>query len=377
MLSVAVLGSFSLAAQTDAERMAKDIEIAENILLKLTQQQLQNDNWYGDVEGKYIEGYGVVFTVHTSLEVYALGFGKDEIQIRSGNRRSFTVKNGSRGFAVLGDDDVQEEQLDREEVIHNTAIQFLTNYAFLLHHLQPSDKILLNFVDDWEEAAVINPFPNNRRSKQRTATLTAEVEYKEVQALKSRKIDEEAFLEQVRFSEAADEDKNDPDIEMLITILNRLYDEDLSETFVIYNAGHYTSIVGLGVIVELEVDHAIERNGSDARDAWIFNYSNNGNDCQCPDDDKQRSLKDSLFSVHYQPFMQSFKENIIEYGQTVQSLNEDEMLMFRLHFDNGSDEGKMVDVSISQAVLNDYAAQKMSLKNAVSKVKVVEKKQGR
>lgn len=382
-LVIALFFSVGLFAQSDAERMAKDIEIAENILIKLTQQQLQNDNWYGDVEGKYIEGYGVVFTVHTSLEVYAFGLGKDEIQIRGGNGRGFAVKNGTRnrGFAVLGDDDVAEEQLDREEIIQNTATQFLTNYAFLLHQLEPSDKVLLNFVDDWEEAAIINPFPGNRKSKQRTATLTAEVEYQHVKAFKSRQIDEAAFLEKVRFSEADDEHKEDSDIEMLITILNRLYDEDMSETFVIYDAGHYTTITGLGVIVELEVNHAEEDDNyntrSSARDSWNFNYGSNNNDCRCPDDDKKRSRADSLFSVNFKPFLQSFKENLVEYGQTVQSLNENEILIFRLHFDDGSDDGKLVDVSVSQEVLNEYAAQSINFKSAVAKVKVVEKKAGR
>ncbi|MEM9850188.1 MAG: hypothetical protein AAF847_20015, partial [Bacteroidota bacterium] len=177
IIAFSLLLSASLLAQdVDTEKMSRDIEIAEDILIKLTQQQMSTDAWQDDVEGKYIEDYGIVFTVRTMVESYAIGLGKGQFYIRDGR---VNIKGG-RGLAFLEGEDVKEEQLDRMEIINNTAINFLSNYAFLIRQLEADDKILLNFVDDWEEAAVINPFPGNRTSQRRTATLTAETSYKDI-----------------------------------------------------------------------------------------------------------------------------------------------------------------------------------------------------
>ncbi|MEM1328786.1 MAG: hypothetical protein AAGI23_22710 [Bacteroidota bacterium] len=373
-LAIALLFSMSLFAQIDADRMAKDIEIAENILMKLTQQELQDDAWHDDVEGKYIDGYGIVFTIRTMTEAYAFGFGREQIYIRGAK---VGIKGGRRigGVAVLEGDDVEDEQFDRQDIIQRTAERFLTDYAFLIRQLQPDERILLNFVDDWEEAAVINPFPGNRRSQRRTATLTAEVEYKYVQDLKMRKLTDEEFLDKVKFSEDAKEEARDPDVEMLITILNRLYDEDLSETFVINDAGEYNTIRGLGTIVDLRVHSAGDKSSRwEIRTDWgSFDMNEENEDCNCPDDKEARKEREKEFSEKFEPFIDSFKENVIEYGQTVESLEAGEVLMFHLRF--SSFDNKVIDVTVPQDALINYANGSIKLDKAMDEIKVKEGKQ--
>ena len=372
------------AQDIDSEKMSRDIEIAENILIKLTQQQMNTDAWQDDVEGKYIEGYGIVFTVRTMVESYAIGLGKGQFYVRDGR---VSIKGG-RGLTFMEKDDVKEEQIDRMDIINNTAINFLSDYAFLIRQLQTDDKILLNFVDDWEEAAVINPFPGNRTSQRRTATLTAEVKYKDINSLRTRKISKDAFIERILFSEDSKEEANDPDIELLITIINRVYDEDLTETFVINDSGRYSNIRGLGAIVDLDVDYPHDDDGIiiwTGNDRLINRYRYESRreaqeeleeehkeeeDCNCPDKDKNKEA----FSKLYDPFISSFKENLVEYGQTIKSLEEDEMLMFRLHF-NDFDVDYVVDVSVEQFILEQYATGEISLEKAVGKVKVKKNEQ--
>ncbi|MEM9888445.1 MAG: hypothetical protein AAF849_21300, partial [Bacteroidota bacterium] len=251
--------------------------------------------------------------------------------------------------------------------------------------------ILLNFVDDWEEAAVINPFPGNRTSQRRTATLTAETSYKDIKDFRSRKISEEEFLTRIRFSKDSKEEANDPDIELLISIINRLYDEDLSETFVIDDVGRYTNIRGLGAIIDLDVERVTEEDdfiiwSDNGRTRSWRKYKTKGGevelsevkvpkismdkDCDCPDkEEEEEEANKEAFNKLYEPFMDSFKENLVEYGQTVQSLEEDEMLMFRLHF-NDFDIDYVVDVSVAQSVLEQYATESITLEKAIGKVKV-------
>lgn len=134
ILGFLVVGNLSFAQSYDADKMARDIEIAEDVLIKLIQQQLNTETWRDDVEGKYVDDYGVVFTIRTLAESYAVGFGKDQIYIRNGR---FGIKGG---LALLDKDEVADEQFDRMEVIRTTAIDFLTDYAFLIRQLQADDK---------------------------------------------------------------------------------------------------------------------------------------------------------------------------------------------------------------------------------------------
>ncbi|MEL6941071.1 MAG: hypothetical protein AAFO82_00245 [Bacteroidota bacterium] len=374
ILGFLVVGNLSFAQSYDADKMARDIEIAEDVLIKLIQQQLNTETWRDDVEGKYVDDYGVVFTIRTLAESYAVGFGKDQIYIRNGR---FGIKGG---LALLDKDEVADEQFDRMEVIRTTAIDFLTDYAFLIRQLQADDKILLNFVDDWDESVIINPFPDRSPSQKRTATLTAEIQRSDINDFRSRDISEEDFIDRIRFSENETEEVKDPDIELLISIFNRLYDEDLTETFIIDGSGRYTSIQGLGTIIDLEVYYPREEEIESGIIIWndgysqkrrVYRSSREGQDRET-DEEEEEKVQKATYSEHYDTFIEGFKENVIEYGQTVKSLSEEEMLMFRLHFDAFND-AYLVDVNVPQAVLQDYAAGEITLEKAVESVKVTKK----
>ncbi|MEN0049289.1 MAG: hypothetical protein AAF806_19675 [Bacteroidota bacterium] len=363
------------AQDHDTEKMTRDIEVAEDVLIKLIQQQLNTETWQDDVEGKYLENYGVVFTIRTLAESYAIGVGKDQIYIRNGR---FGIKGG---LSLLDKDEVKDEQFDRVEIIRTAAINFLTDYAFLIRQLESNEKILLNFVDDWDESVIINPFPDRSPSQKRTATLTAEVQRKDINDFRRRDISEDEFIDRIRFSENEEEQIEDPDIELLISILNRLYDEDLTETFVIDGSGKYTSIQGLGTIIDLDVYYPREEEVESGIIIWNDSYSNKrrvyrssreGQNRERGEEEEEEAQK-ATFSDAYDEFIKGFKENMIEYGQTVKSLKDEEMLMFRLHFDSFND-AYLVDVSVSQSVLQAYDEGKISLAKAVDEVKVAKKK---
>ncbi|MEM8528710.1 MAG: hypothetical protein AAGG68_29010 [Bacteroidota bacterium] len=378
LLTIGFLISFNTFAQNyDAEKMRRDIEVAEDVLIKLTEQQLNAETWQDDVEGKYVEGYGIVFTIRTMTESYALGIGKDQIYVRNGR---FGVKGG---LALLDKDEVEDEQFDRVEIIRTTAINFLTDYAFLIRQLQPSDKILLNFVDDWDEPVIINPFPDRSPSQKRTATLTAEIQRKYINEFRRRTLSEEEFIDRIRFSEEEKEEVSDPDIELLISIFNRLYDEDLTETFIINDRGRYDKIQGLGTIIDLNIYSPLEaeeiesgiivwKDGNSNR-RRVYRSNKEEQDRETDEKEEEETQRAS-YSKNYDAFIEGFKENVIEYGQTVKSLESNEMLMFRLHFNTFNDD-YLVDVSVSQSILQDYAEGKIPLDKAMESVKVAKKEE--
>lgn len=365
----------AFAQDHDAEKMTRDIEIAEDVLIKLIQQQLNTETWQDDVEGKYLDNYGVVFTIRTLAESYAIGVGKDQIYIRNGR---FGIKGG---LSLLDKDEVEDEQFDRMEIIRTSAINFLTDYAFLIRQLEPNEKILLNFVDDWDESVVINPFPDRSPSQKRTATLTAEIQRKDINDFRRRDISEEEFIDRISFSENEEEQVEDPDIELLISILNRLYGEDLTETFVIDGSGKYTSIQGLGTIIDLDVYYPREEEVESGIIIWNDRYSDKRRVYRTSRegerrerDEEEEKTQKATFSNTYDKFMEGFKENMIEYGQTVKSLKDEEMLMFRLHFD-GFNDAYLVDVSVPQSILQAYDEGKISLEKAIEAVEVAKKEE--
>src|SRR5688572_12462063 len=69
MGGVIVLGAQLVQAQSvDESRMNRDIEIAENILSTLIKQELDKRNFFPvEIRGSYRAGYGVTFTIPTSM----------------------------------------------------------------------------------------------------------------------------------------------------------------------------------------------------------------------------------------------------------------------------------------------------------------------
>jgi len=66
------------------------------------------------------------------------------------------------------------------------------------------------------------------------------------------------------------------------------------------------------------------------------------------------------------------KENIIQYGRTINSLGKDEMLILKITLTkcDGCSIPKKVQFTVKQSVLSDFNSGKSSLKESVSKVKI-------
>ena len=74
----------------------------------------------------------------------------------------------------------------------------------------------------------------------------------------------------------------------------------------------------------------------------------------------------------YPLFVSSMKDNIIQYGRTIKSLDADELLILKIVLTkcDGCSMPKKIQFSVKQSVLADFNSGKISLKDAIAKVKL-------
>lgn len=360
VLTALLLGIASMMSAQDINQaiMKKDIEVAEDVLSTLASQYFETDSWGQGVEGNYIEGYGLVFTIRSQEEAFILGWKSDNVRIIT---RNFTRK----GVQVIEDDELADVQMEREDQMKSIAFAFLKNYGFLIRQLQPNEKIMLNFVDNFKEKAVINPFPEDRPAQRNSSVLTAEVAQKEIKTYRAKKLSEEEFEARILFGTEESNAELEPDLELLVSMFSRLYQDDLTETFAIRSEGRYTRIKGLGAILEFDLYGTYNEN------SFSIEFDDFGD---CESCEKQKKAFEQEFKTKHEVFLEDFKENIIEYGRTVSSLAADERLIFKLHFDNHQFGGTDTELSITRSVIQAYDEQKLSLADAMEEIKTTTSK---
>ena len=338
----------------DAAKMNSDMQIAEAMLESIAKEQFEGGDWEETVEGAYIEDYGVIFTIRTSAEATILGLGNNNIKITSPRIR---MKGLPAGITITEEDNnLFADKFD--ENVKSIAVTFLKDYAQLIKQLEVQEKILLTFVDDFEENYAFAWIDGSSAVKARRSTFTAEVLKKDIEDYKSLKIKEEEFINRIKITKRGDEKVSNPDVERLITIFERLYHEDNSKlTLMLSDMNQYTYVEGLGVVVNFNLHDTEEYNEFDQENQMTRQQIEEAEKAQ------QEALK-----KRFDAFIKTFKENAIEYGRTVKSLKSDEMLIFKLQVYGLA--SNQAEVSVKKSVLDDYDQRNISLAQALEKVRI-------
>jgi hypothetical protein len=151
-----------------------------------------------------------------------------------------------------------------------------------------------------------------------------------------------------------------PDLELLSTIFNRLYKSDLSSTYFMSSTPYYERIKDFGATFYLQV------------------YSSNGagdkkwNMPTVHMEDLDQAARDKKVIELYPKFEKDLKENIVEYGRTLNSLKDDEMLIFDVTLTKCTGCGipSSIELSVKASALKDYGSGKVSKDATVAKINV-------
>jgi len=397
----AVLGSLMATGQTkiDEQRMQQDIEVAENILSTLVRQQFNKRNFFPmEVSGSYMAGYGVTFRMprggafnmflYKSMDepntvinaptpdgfstTYSYSFSNTErdedekAREKDGRAREKTMDKAERevirqqqqirtpkGRKIISD----SSMATANQRFLDVAKSFLADYGDVLSQLRPEERIVVtNRGEEFGQDFNFRwPGAESRRS-----LISVEAKRDDIAQLKQGKITRDQFMSRLKIVNTEASEKLDPDLEVLSSMFSRLYREDLSKTYYSQGEVTYERLKDFGVIYYMRVYSSIQ--GDDER--WAMPTIAMSN---VPTPERDKKVKEL-----YPKFESELKENLIEYGRTLRSLNDNEQLVFNVKLTKCTGCGipTSIELSVNSLVLKDYSSGKATKEASISKVNV-------
>ncbi|GAB4229617.1 MAG: hypothetical protein Tsb0034_01270 [Ekhidna sp.] len=367
-------GAQVMAQSYDEERMERDLKVAENILSTLSNDE--SVRWIRDnVESNYIPGYGVIFTMPMQSVIYSIGAG------------NVSFSTGSGQVIVIDDEDDDEDgevdvrtdviidekvrargrgksRIDIEELAQESELQmikqistFLIDYADLIGQLKPTDRIVVQVKDRRDMAF----YKGLNRSKG-SPNLSGQVVKEDLIAYRQGKISRDEAMKRIEFN-TGDEKPVAKDIELFASIFGRLFEPDISTTY--YASSRH---INFSVLENLGVTFSM-RFYSSTSDSGLHTIRTTG-ESGLTQEERNKKVE-SL----YPEFEKTFKENLIDYGRTIRSLEPNEMILFKVRLTEckGCNMPEEIEVSVKGKTLADYDTGKIDRRQALSQV-VVKKK---
>jgi hypothetical protein len=364
----------ALAQEGDEERMKRDIEVAENVLGTLIKQQFNNQRTFFplEVRGSYQAGYGVTFTLpadFTTPIVFTLSDGNDNVYINEGN----SPNGAGYRYEYYEDDDAnnantirlrdrnrEKKRMDMDSIkdayngkVLDAAKTFIVDYADMITQLRPNEKIIITNQGNQPRAYIGVIFNAPKRTH-----LSVEAVKSDVNLYRQGKLSRDQMMSKIKVVNTEAVDKAEPDLELLASMFNRLYSADLSKTFFTENNIYYERLKDFGVIYYMQVF------SSNEIDYGRFRMPTVGlNDVDL--ETRNKKIKEL-----YPKFEQSLKVDILEYGRTVKSLKDTEVLVFQVRVTKCPQCGipSTLEYTVKGDVLRDFNAAKISRDAALGKV---------
>lgn len=351
------LPSYESMAQVDEERMRRDIEVAENVLATLIKQQISDERTlFGlNISGSYQPGFGVSFRLppdHTMpFVVFTPNDARRATVVSDGQGYRYSFKTNGEDESAPTDRSIKlkektEITADSVRSVFNqqmikAAQDFILDYGeMLLSQLTPDEKIVVTNQSDRPQFY----FSAGKRTR-----ISVEGTRRDITALRQGKISRGQALERLKIVNTEALDVREPDMEMLSSIFSRLYRPDLSKTYFLQGNVYYERLKDFGTIFYMQMVSSTE---TDLGRHAIPTLGLQNLDQQ---------TRDQKVSELYPVFEQDVKENILEYGRTVKSLDDEESLIFNISLTKcrGCGIPATLEVSIKSSVLKDYAAGKI------------------
>jgi hypothetical protein len=416
MCGVMVLSAVAASAQSDSDsRMNRDVAVAENVLSTLIKQEFSKRNFFPiEVNGNYRVGYGVTFTVPTDMLIPMVWGGENEVVVYDGvpGAYSYSFSTTPDDIAVLErqkesaeKDKVKAEQSkekaeklkERAEVektkaeiaeakspradgpykttvgrgvrsksmnrdslaaayttrIIEASKNFLADYGDMMSLLKPEEKIVItnrgenNYNYYWNQ--------NDKRT-----IMIVEATKGDLTSFRQGKITREQLLAKIKVTNTESSGKREPDLEVLSSAFNRLYDSDLSTTFFVQGSTYYERLNDFGAILYMQVFSS-----NQARDGLLNMPTVNLREVD-------QETRDKKVKELYPVFEKELKENILEYGSLIRSLKDNEFVVFNVKLTKCKSCGIPTDIEITTpiSVLRDYSAGKLDKNSAIGKMTV-------
>src|SRR5882762_4493073 len=379
MMSVCAAAATVLQAQNkiDDQRMRRDIEVAENVLGTLIRQQLNKRNFFPfEVEGNYSPGYGVTFRLPMDFGgpmIYSLG-GDARIAGTPGPEGSYW------SISSDGEERDKEDCVDCEKVkvksrlktlnvrksskdsLNNVANQkiieaskqFIADYGDLIGELPMGERIKITNRNEGQRFWYAGPNMPNRKF------ISLECTKADIAKFRQGGLTRDQLMAKISVVDSETSDDLSPDLELLSSIFNRLYRPDLSKSYYSQENIYYERLKDYGVVYYMQVVSSVET------DYKKFNMPT----IDLEDIDKQ--TRDKKVAELYPVFEKDVKESILEYGRTLKSLKDDEMVVLNIRLTKCEACGipSTLELSVKDSVLKDFSSGKLTKEAALTRINV-------
>ena len=381
--------------QDKEERIQRDVEVAENVLSTLIRQQMERKSsfWPVEVKGSYTPGFGV--TLRVPIDNWPMGFSVFTEDFKGpaiwtpapGEGADVIIHNGQNATAIGRQREREEldnarKKVDKEkeklklkgnnvdrdsarsdyrEKILEASKTFLADYGDLIS-LPPNEKILITTKSEkrgnYNYTYSFSGSPKSEIKMPGRTVLSVEALKADITQYKQNKMTRDQLMAKFKVVNSELTDETQPDLELLSTILHRLYRSDLSKTYFMESSPYYERMKDFGVTYFMQV--------------YSSNISNN-NEFSMPTldlDDLDQASRDKKVKELYPIFENDIKDSMLEYGRTINSLKEDELLIFDVTLTKckGCGIPSTIELSVKASVLKEFGSGKITKEAAIAKV---------
>src|SRR5258706_2110501 len=380
MMSMCAAAATVLQAQNkiDEGRMERDIEVAENVLGTLIRHQLTKRNFFPfEVEGNYAPGYGVTF--HLPMDfggpmMFTLS-SEPKIEMNSGPGGSYSYSISSDGEEHDKEDCVDCDKVklknkvttvhlkkSRNDSLSQAANQkiigasreFIADYGDLISQLSPEEKIKITNRNEGQR------FWYAGANMPRRKFISLECSKGDITQFRQGRLTRDQLMAKINVVDSETSDELSPDLELLSSIFNRLYRADLSKSYYTQENIYYERLKDYGVVYYLQV---YSSNQSDLR-----KYDMPTVDLESVD----KETRDKKVKELYPVFEKDVKESMLDYGRTLKSLKDDELLVFNIKMTQceGCGIPSSLELSVKDSILKDFSSGKLTKEAALARINV-------
>ncbi|AKP49923.1 hypothetical protein [Cyclobacterium amurskyense] len=383
------------AQDIDHILMKKDIEVAETILeglitpqaksqalsivsngevmvLDMDQPIPQNNlrlhsGKSNKMRSQYIKGFGVMIAIDIRDQVFngfhlynSKPFSDSTTVPTKGavNMQSFIGDQTFESNIGLGKTStltksIQGFKSDRNDIDKENLITYLLDYGPLISQMAPDDKLLVVLIENKDSGLAFNINDTHKVDNNVSAAITKS----DLTDFSTGKINREEAITRIQFSSLGTT-KIAQDLLVFASILERLYQIDLSANYYIQQKPSVQILPGFGVIYSINLFSSIRKN----KGFYDFPTLNLKNITEKERDDKVVGL--------YPEFLNEITKQFTTYGKTIKSIAPNERVLLQLTMPscNTCQMPGTVEISAKAKDLLAFGKGEMNLKQIMQKV---------
>ncbi|MEP6737051.1 MAG: hypothetical protein ABJA70_16125 [Chryseolinea sp.] len=384
-LMIAALMKPVSAQKLDEDRMTRDIAVAENVLGTLIKQQVSNNqrNFFPiEIQGNYQQGYGVTFSLpadFTTPMVFMYQGASDmnwgpnpynqnsAVTVGSGDNRENSIEDendepvtGSKNAIRLNAKGARVKNLNMDSVrdAYNAKVvaaskTFLADYGDLISQVAPQERVIVSNQANQRG-------PSQFFSGPKRVHLSVEAIKSDLTQFREGKMTRQQLMSKIKVVNTESVEEVEPDLELLSSILTRLYGQDISKTYFVGDNVYFERLKDFGVIYYMQMFSGIEQD----------NYSRRYVMPTLGLTDIDQQTKDKKVKELYPKFEQDLKDNLLDYGRTVKSLKDDEVLVVQVAMTKcaGCAIPSSLEITLKASALKDFNSGKADKAATLSKI---------